>query len=104
MWPECAQPPYLFSHSSLPSATSGPPQQELQDVGQLPMVSLTKKFNFPIDFLTEVVERRLGAQIDGQLAGGQLYTEAFVQRHHARVRAAFGALTRPTPVRTIVQV
>jgi hypothetical protein len=77
-------------------------QQELQDAGQLAMTSLTKKFGFPIDFLTELVERRLGVQIDGQLSAGQLYTDAFIQRHHARVRAAFTALTRPCPVQNIV--
>ena len=50
------------------------------------------------------MERRLGLIIDGQLAGGQLYTAAFIQRHHARVRAAFSALTRPVAVRQLVQL
>ena len=50
------------------------------------------------------MERRLGTVIDGQLSGGQLYTDAFVQRHHARVRAAFAAVTRPTLVRQIVNL
>ena len=50
----------------------------------------------------QAVERRLGVIITGQLASGQLYTDAFVSRHHARVRAAFNAVTQPTLVRSIV--
>lgn len=41
---------------------------ELQEAGQLSMVALTKKYNFPIDFLTEVREGQEG-QEEGRRKG-----------------------------------
>jgi hypothetical protein len=77
--------------------------ETLQDAGQLTITSQASKYNLPADLLQQIVEARLGTLCHGQLKNGELYTEAFVTRHNARVRGAFTGLTRPTPFRTVVQ-
>ena len=41
--------------------------------------------------------------LQGTLKGDELYTATFVERHRARVRGAFAAVTEPTTVRKMVQ-
>ncbi|KAI1897424.1 hypothetical protein AGOR_G00083150 [Albula goreensis] len=57
------------------------------------------------DFLTEVLSQRLGRIIQGQMDQynrGVIFTQAFVSRHKARICGLFSAVTRPTPVNSLV--
>ncbi|XP_070550481.1 E3 UFM1-protein ligase 1-like [Ptychodera flava] len=77
----------------------------LQESGQVTIGELTKQYGLPGDFITEVIEDRLGTIIQGQMDQydrGVIFTEAFVARHTAQIRGVFSAITRPTQVINIL--
>lgn len=74
---------------------------ELQETGQITLTAIAARYNFSSDFVVEAMRRRIGSMIDGQLqagATGVIYTTAFVERHHARLRGALSAVTLPGSV------
>ena len=74
---------------------------ELQEMGQITLSTIAARYNFSSDFLVEAMRRRMGSMIDGQMqpgAVGVVYTSAFVDRHCARLRGAFSAVTVPGSV------
>ncbi|XP_018414311.1 PREDICTED: E3 UFM1-protein ligase 1 [Nanorana parkeri] len=78
---------------------------KLQEAGQVTISELCKTYDLPGDFLTETLSRRLGSIVQGKIDQsnkGVIYTEAFVSRHRARIRGLFTAITRPTPVITLI--
>eukprot|EP00057_Strongylocentrotus_purpuratus_P027408 XP_011681882.1 PREDICTED: E3 UFM1-protein ligase 1 [Strongylocentrotus purpuratus] len=78
---------------------------QLQEAGQVSIAELTKANDVPADFLTEAIERRMGRIIEGQMDAydrGVIFTQAFVDRHRARIRGIFSAITKPTPVANIL--
>ncbi|XP_005484034.2 E3 UFM1-protein ligase 1 [Zonotrichia albicollis] len=78
---------------------------KLQETGQVTISELCKAYNLPGDFLLQALSRRLGRIIHGQLDQenrGVIFTEAFVSRHRARIRGLFTAITRPTPVSSLI--
>ncbi|XP_077343348.1 E3 UFM1-protein ligase 1 [Lithobates pipiens] len=78
---------------------------KLQEAGQVTISELCKTYDLPGDFLTEALSRRLGSIVQGKIDQsnkGVIYTEAFVSRHRARIRGLFTAITRPTPVITLI--
>ncbi|NWR93013.1 UFL1 ligase, partial [Furnarius figulus] len=78
---------------------------KLQETGQVTISELCKAYDLPGDFLIQVLSRRLGRIIRGQLDQenrGVIFTEAFVSRHRARICGLFTAITRPTPVSNLI--
>ncbi|XP_050828320.1 E3 UFM1-protein ligase 1 isoform X1 [Serinus canaria] len=78
---------------------------KLQETGQVTISELCKAYDLPGDFLLQALSRRLGKIIHGQLDQenrGVIFTEAFVSRHRARIRGLFTAITRPTPVSSLI--
>ncbi|KAM3931952.1 E3 UFM1-protein ligase 1 isoform 1-T1 [Leptodactylus fuscus] len=78
---------------------------KLQEAGQVTISELCKTYDLPGDFLTESLELRLGSIIQGKIDQsnrGVIYTDAFVSRHKARIRGLFTAITRPTPVISLI--
>ncbi|XP_064563335.1 E3 UFM1-protein ligase 1 [Zonotrichia leucophrys gambelii] len=78
---------------------------KLQETGQVTISELCKAYDLPGDFLLQALSRRLGRIIHGQLDQenrGVIFTEAFVSRHRARIRGLFTAITRPTPVSSLI--
>ncbi|XP_001367653.1 E3 UFM1-protein ligase 1 isoform X3 [Monodelphis domestica] len=78
---------------------------KLQETGQVPISELCKTYDLPGNFLTQALSQRLGKIISGQIDldnGGVIFTEAFVTRHKARIRGLFSAITRPTPVISLI--
>ncbi|XP_022089822.1 E3 UFM1-protein ligase 1-like isoform X2 [Acanthaster planci] len=78
---------------------------QLQEAGQVTVAELTKSHDLPASFLSEMIEARLGTVIQGQMDiydPGVIFTKAFIERHTAQIRGAFSAVTRPTPVITIL--
>ncbi|XP_041463114.1 E3 UFM1-protein ligase 1-like [Lytechinus variegatus] len=78
---------------------------QLQDAGQVSIAELTKANDVPADFLTEAIEQRMGRIIEGQMDAydrGVIFTQAFVDRHRARIRGIFSAITKPTQVSNIL--
>ncbi|XP_068755117.1 E3 UFM1-protein ligase 1 homolog isoform X1 [Montipora capricornis] len=77
----------------------------LQESGQVVISELSKTFALSTDFLLEIVEERLGTIIHGQLdqlERGVLFTDAFVARQMACIRGVFSAITKPTPMSTLL--
>uniref|UniRef100_A0A8C0ZFV7 E3 UFM1-protein ligase 1 n=1 Tax=Cyanistes caeruleus TaxID=156563 RepID=A0A8C0ZFV7_CYACU len=73
--------------------------------GQVTISELCKTYDLPGDFLIQALSKRLGRIIHGQLDQenrGVIFTEAFVSRHRARIRGLFTAITRPTPVSSLI--
>ncbi|KAL7889130.1 hypothetical protein AOLI_G00041040 [Acnodon oligacanthus] len=80
---------------------------KLQEVGQINVAELCKTYDLPGDFLTEELCGRVGRVIDGQVdefKRGVIFTQAFISRHTARIRGLFSALTRPTPLSTLISL
>jgi E3 UFM1-protein ligase 1 len=78
--------------------------ESLAEAGTLTVTSQASRYGLPTDMLTSVLEGRIAAGvISGRIRAGELYTEAFVTRHNARVRGAFTAVTKPTPFATNTQ-
>ncbi|XP_072018738.1 E3 UFM1-protein ligase 1-like [Amphiura filiformis] len=78
---------------------------KLQDNGQVTMADLIKSYDLPADFITDALESRLGTIIDGemdQFDRGLIFTKAFVDRHTAKIRGVFSAITKPTLVLSIL--
>lgn len=78
---------------------------KLQQQGLVTFAELTKVYGLPGDFISQVIHARLGTIIKAQADDGDrsvLYTAQFVSQHRARIRGAFSAVTRPTPVSSII--
>ncbi|XP_072913602.1 E3 UFM1-protein ligase 1 [Hemitrygon akajei] len=77
----------------------------LQEAGLVTIAELCKLYDLPIDFLTEELSRRLGRIINGQMDTydrGVIFTDAFIAQHKARIRGLFSAVTRPTPISSLI--
>ncbi|XP_064629084.1 E3 UFM1-protein ligase 1-like [Lineus longissimus] len=78
---------------------------KLQEQGQLTIAELTKQYDLPAEFLRELVEDQLGSVIEGQIDDSDrniIFTEQFVNRHKAKIRGAFIAVTRPVTMTNII--
>lgn len=78
---------------------------KLQEAGLISIAELCKSYDLPGDFLTEELSKRLGRLIQGEMDQynrGIIFTPAFVARHKARIRGLFSAVTRPTPVSSMI--
>lgn len=78
---------------------------KLQEAGLISIAELCKNYDLPGDFLTEELSKRLGKLIQGEMDQynrGVIFTPAFVARHKARIRGLFSAITRPTPVSSMI--
>jgi len=76
--------------------------ESLQESGETRLGDLARRFNFSTEYVQAVIERRLGKIIRGKLEGETIYTDAFVARVAARIRGAFTAITKPTPIPSIL--
>lgn len=78
---------------------------KLQEAGLISIAELCKNYDLPGDFLSEELSKRLGTLIQGEMdqySRGVIFTPAFVARHKARIRGLFSAITRPTPVSSMI--
>ncbi|XP_075939736.1 E3 UFM1-protein ligase 1 [Anarhichas minor] len=78
---------------------------KLQEAGLISIAELCKSHDLPGDFLSEELSKRLGKLIQGEMDQynrGVIFTPAFVARHKARIRGLFSAITRPTPVSSMI--
>uniref|UniRef100_A0A3Q1GRX2 E3 UFM1-protein ligase 1 n=1 Tax=Acanthochromis polyacanthus TaxID=80966 RepID=A0A3Q1GRX2_9TELE len=78
---------------------------KLQEAGLMSIAELCKSYDLPGDFLTEELSKRLGKLIQGEMDQynrGVIFTPAFVARHKAKIRGLFSAITRPTPVSSMI--
>ncbi|KAK9531198.1 hypothetical protein VZT92_010640 [Zoarces viviparus] len=78
---------------------------KLQEAGLISIAELCKNHDLPGDFLAEELSKRLGKLIQGEMDQynrGVIFTPAFVARHKARIRGLFSAITRPTPVSSMI--
>ncbi|XP_060908663.1 E3 UFM1-protein ligase 1 [Labrus mixtus] len=78
---------------------------KLQEAGLISISELCKSYDLPGDFLSEELSKRLGKLIQGEMDQynrGVIFTPAFVARHKARIRGLFSAITRPTPVSSMI--
>ncbi|XP_037837002.1 E3 UFM1-protein ligase 1 isoform X2 [Kryptolebias marmoratus] len=78
---------------------------KLQEAGLISVAELCKSYDLPGDFLTEELSKRLGKLIQGEMDQynrGVIFTPAFVARHKARIRGLFSAITRPTPISSMM--
>ncbi|CAL1585403.1 unnamed protein product [Knipowitschia caucasica] len=78
---------------------------KLQEAGLISIAELCKNYDLPGDFLTEELSKRLGKLLQGEMDQynkGIIFTQAFVSRHKARIQGLFSAITRPTPVSSMI--
>ena len=77
--------------------------QNLQGSGRVTLAELAVQYTLPTDFVQKVLEPRIGTVVQAKLAGGVLYTTAYVARHAARVRGALGGVLRPTSLANLIR-
>ena len=77
--------------------------QALQAAGRVTIGDLAMQYNFSSEFMSKLVEPRLGTLIHAKLSGNALYTSAYTDRHAARVRGVLSALTRPASLPQLVR-
>ncbi|CAN0853952.1 E3 UFM1-protein ligase 1 homolog [Linum grandiflorum] len=70
--------------------------ERLQECSQIALAELAAQLNVGTEFVSSMLEARLGTLVKGRLEGGQLYTPAYVTRVSAMVRGAARAITVPT--------
>ncbi|CAN1847068.1 E3 UFM1-protein ligase 1 homolog [Linum perenne] len=70
--------------------------ERLQECSQIALAELAGQLNVGLEFVSSMLEARLGTLVKGRLEGGQLYTPAYVTRVSAMVRGAARAITVPT--------
>lgn len=78
---------------------------KLQEAGLISIAELCKSYDLPGDFITEELSKRLGKLVQGEMDQynrGIIFTQAFVARHKARIQGLFSAITRPTPVSSMI--
>ncbi|XP_041660580.1 E3 UFM1-protein ligase 1 [Cheilinus undulatus] len=78
---------------------------KLQEAGLISIAELCKSCDLPGDFLSEELSKRLGKLIQGEMDQynrGVIFTPAFVARHKARIQGLFSAITRPTPISSMI--
>jgi hypothetical protein len=68
--------------------------ETLNETGEVTISDMAKRFGLTSEFIQQVVEKRLGKIIQGKLENDTIYTDAFVERHTAKIRGIFTALTR----------
>ena len=79
----------------------------LQDEGRLTIAELAKSYDLPGHFISKTIQSHLGVVIQGEIDvvdRDVLFTEAYIARHHAIVKGAFSAITRPTPVIAVINL
>lgn len=62
-----------------------------------------RRYSLTTDFVTRLVEPRLGAVVDAKLSGSTLYTTGYVARHGARVRGVLSAALRPAALPQLIR-
>lgn len=81
--------------------------ERLAQMGELSVSDVTVQFDLPADFLLQnIMVKYIGTIIKGKQDSTDarvFFTQNYVSRCKAKVRGALAALTRPTPVATIVQ-
>ncbi|XP_056150563.1 E3 UFM1-protein ligase 1 [Lampris incognitus] len=78
---------------------------KLQEAGLINISDLCKNYDLPGDFLTMELSKRIGKLIRGEMDqynSGVIFTPGFIARHKARIRGLFSAITRPTPVSSMI--
>ncbi|XP_020295465.1 E3 UFM1-protein ligase 1 homolog [Pseudomyrmex gracilis] len=73
--------------------------------GCINVAELTLTYNLPAEFLQSVIEKELGRIIHATQDTQDLkvfYTESFVARNRAKLKGALSAITKPTPLSTIL--
>ncbi|XP_042907673.1 E3 UFM1-protein ligase 1 [Parasteatoda tepidariorum] len=79
--------------------------EKLHQVGEITIAEITKLYDLPGDFLTEVIHNRLGTIVHGQADTNDsrtFFTDSYVSQHTARIRGALSAITRPMPLSSII--
>ena len=62
-----------------------------------------RRYSLTTDFVTRLVEPRLGTVVDAKLSGSTLYTTGYVARHGARVRGVLSAVLRPAALPQLIR-
>ncbi|EGG25389.1 hypothetical protein DFA_03638 [Cavenderia fasciculata] len=76
--------------------------ETLQVNGRLHISDLSQRFSLNYDILIEGINSRLGKRIHGIFENNvTLYTNDIIDRHKARVRGLFTALTKPTLINSL---
>jgi len=75
----------------------------LRGVGRLTLAEIAVAHALSTDFVTSVVESRIGALIHAKLSGGSLFTASYVARHLARVRGVLSALHGPASLPALLK-
>jgi hypothetical protein len=73
----------------------------LQTSGKAMLSELSRQFNLPMEFLVETIQK-MGPRIQGHMEHGMIYTDSLICRYRARIRGIFSAVTKPTPVSSVI--
>ncbi|KYQ94271.1 hypothetical protein DLAC_04570 [Tieghemostelium lacteum] len=69
--------------------------ESLQEAGKLQVNDLSNRFQINVDFLSEIITKRIGRLIHGIFDGEIIYTQAHIDRHKHKVMGLFSSITQP---------
>ncbi|CAI5738988.1 unnamed protein product [Hyaloperonospora brassicae] len=75
----------------------------LQERGTTSIGDLAQHYGFAVDYMRDVVRRRLGGILRARERDNVLYTDAYVTAQKARLRGVFAAVTRPAFVLDVLR-
>lgn len=77
--------------------------EDLQQKMHVPLVDISSKFNFPVEFIKGMLVKKIGGIIQGVSEGGKLTTFSYVQTMRAKIRGVLRGSIRPVPLSSLVK-
>ena len=77
--------------------------EDLQQKMHIPLIDISSKFMFPVDFIRNMIDRKSGAIIQGVVNGDNLTTLSYIQTMSSKLRGILRAAIRPIALSTLVK-
>lgn len=77
--------------------------EDLQQKMHIPLIDLSSKFMFPVEFIRNMIDRKSGTIIQGVVNGDNLTTLSYIQTMLSKLRGILRASIRPIALSTLVK-
>ena len=77
--------------------------EDLQQKMHIPLIDISSKFMFPVEFIRNMIDRKSGTIIQGVVNGDNLTTLSYIQTMSSKLRGILRASVRPIALSTLVK-
>lgn len=77
--------------------------EELQQHMHIPLIDLSSKYTFPIDYIKSIVEKKVGSIIQGVISGDKLTTLSYIQTMQSKLKGVLRASIRPVALSSLIK-